>query len=203
MSNSFFEKLRPGKWIFFEFLIPPFDYFWILKRREWVYEWIIPGLLSFLVWKYFPIIPGGSAQPIDKLKDFAGLIINLVAILAGFTLAILTILVTASGDSITKLKSAKSATRSLNNSLISLYQETLNNFTFVVFVEFILLLYNVSIIVLIMAERAKSWANLFFALDLFLIFHIVALNLRNITNIYFIYWPEGVIQTCSKENDSE
>ncbi len=172
------------KYMYLEFLIPIKDYLVTLNLRELIFDWFIPIILSTIA--YFFLIPGIAKTDI---LNFNGYVINALAILIGFSITCITILSTSSNDNIKALKERKSK-RKIAGKLISLYQLIFITFSFVLFMEVIALLFNLIYFLIYSSSCINNYLRLFFALNLCFILHIVALNIRNISNFYFIHWNE-------------
>ncbi len=170
------------KIFYLEFFIPIRDYFVTIKFKEFSFEWIMPFILSILL--YFTIIPNLS---LEKMLNFNGYLINALAILIGFSITTITILSTSSNKNIDKLKD-KLSERNINHKVISLYQLIFITFSFVLFMEFFAIIFNLTYYSLYSASYVKSYSKFLFSINIFLMLHIIFLNLRNIANFYFIHW---------------
>ncbi|HMN16343.1 MAG TPA: hypothetical protein PKD03_01895 [Ignavibacteriaceae bacterium] len=172
-----------------EFLQPIFDYFTIIRRDEFLFEWITPIVLSFIL-----ILWGFKSISIEIVKEFNGYIINFLAILIGFSITCITILVGSESDSIKTLKE-KHCQRSIEKREITLYQLILISFSYAIIIEIVTLAYVLIFILVcdptISVDGNITSNNTYRYLTIgtvFLLFHIILLNLRNITNFYFVFW---------------
>ena len=82
------------KFIYTDFSFTIIDYIFTIKEREVVYEWIIPLALSILVYFKVDDIPGITIN-FDFIKSIISILINMFAILVGFTMAAIAIFTTA------------------------------------------------------------------------------------------------------------
>ncbi|WP_305462005.1 hypothetical protein [Photobacterium leiognathi] len=166
--------------IYYEYIFPIKDYFSITKRNELFFEW---GLsLFFAVILYFFVY---SNIEITELKNAASLIVNCLAILVGFSITCLTILASASEENILDLKKTMTE-RVLDNREISLYRLLVVNFIFLLILELLSLLCNFIFISISSLDIFKEFAALIYGAITIFTFVIFLLNIRNITNFYFI-----------------
>lgn len=172
------------EYIYLEFLWPIKDYFCTLEKNEFVYDWIIPILISCLA--YFLC---KNDLCYNQVATFSGYIINALAILIGFSITSITILATTDNERTKHLKSIKTR-RTIGNEPISLYQLIFITFTFALIVEIILLIINILSSINIGVLQDISTRRLIFAINTILLFHVVFLNIRNITNFYHIFWTK-------------
>jgi hypothetical protein len=61
-------------------------------------------------------------------------------------------------------------------------------FICVILVEFITLAYNLTYYLLWVNGFLTSYVRIIIAINIFLMLHIIMLNIRNITNFFFIFW---------------
>jgi len=171
-----------GKFIYIEFHIPIRDYLSILTWKEAFFDLIIPLIVAIVSYCFI-----FNCANIDKLATFTGLVINFLAILIGFSITSLTILSSESGNSFETLKKYDSK-RNIGNKPITGYQLILITFICVILVEFITLAYNLTYYLLWVNGFLTSYVRIIIAINIFLMLHIIMLNIRNITNFFFIFW---------------
>lgn len=172
------------KLFYFEFLIPIKDYFYTINKKEFIFEWLYPIILSICI--YFIILPGLT---IEHILNFNSYLINALAILIGFSITTITILSTSSNKNIDSLK-VKQSERKLDHQKISLYQLIFITYSFVLIMEFLAILYNLSYYLVYSSTFLVKYSKVTFSINIFLILHIILLNIRNIVNFYFIHWYE-------------
>ena len=175
----------PGKWLYLEFLIPVKDYMTTLKFREFNFEWGLPLLIAVLT--YFLIFRTGTYS--DDSIQFAESLLNVLGILFGFSIASLTLLTTVTNDGIERIKKALTDNRKINKKTINVYQLTIITFTFLLLLEVFGLLLNFSYVLIALFHPAlweEKW-KLFYALDVGLMAQVIAINIRNTSNIYFVF----------------
>lgn len=167
--------------LYVEFLHPIFHYSKTLKRNEAIFDLVIPFLMGAVA-AYF--IYGNNCSILPTSADsLFKTIITLLAILIGFTISSITIL-TSTGD---KLEN-KMTERKIGNSDINLYQLTNVIFTFTLFSEIITLVFNLIAVIMISynVSHVINHLNEFIIIDIFLLSHVLLLNVRNMSNFYFI-----------------
>ena len=171
--------------MYISFIHPLFDYFKTLKRQEFVYEWIIPIVIGII----FYLCLLGSIHS-DIIKEFNGYIINFIAILIGFSITCVVILVGSESQNIKDLKE-KDSERKLNNKPVRLYQLILICYIYSIIIEIFTLVYVLMVILLVdpFINNQPSMTYKYFTIGTFiLLLHIILLTIRNITNFYFSFW---------------
>lgn len=171
-----------GQCFYLEFLYPITDYFRTLNRKEAYFELALPLLIGILA--YWLSV---TAVNFEKLGSFIGYIINFLAILIGFSITAVTILSSESGHRFEMLQKAESK-RNIGGKTISTYQLILITFIYVILIEFFTLAYNLVCYLFLMNTILKSYYRLIIGVNIFLMFHVIMLNIRNVTNFYFIFW---------------
>jgi hypothetical protein len=177
----------PGKWLYLEFLIPVKDYMTTLKFREFCFEWCLPCLTA--IFTYLFVFRTGTYSNSEDSIRFAESLLNVLGILFGFSIASLTLLTTVSNDGIERIKNSLSKNRKIHGKTISVYQLTIITFTFLLILEIFGILVNF-IYILIALFHPDFWAlgwEIFYALDVGLAAQIIAINLRNTSNIYLVF----------------
>jgi hypothetical protein len=168
--------------LYLEFLYPITDYFRTLKRNEAYFELAMPLICAILV-NLFIL----TNINLEKLGSFIGYIINFLAILVGFSITAVTILSSESGQRFEILRKMETD-RKIGNKPIHGYQLILITFIYVILVEFFTLAYNLIYYLSWMNGIFISYYKIIISINIFLMFHVIALNIRNITNFYFIFW---------------
>ena len=167
-----------GKIVNLEFLIPTCDYFASLALRDWVWDWGLPTLISYLLHRFFldKITP-------EQAKELLGIQINCVAVLLGFSMACLTVFASSTNTNIETLKTESSGKRWGNE--FSLYQVMLANYTFSLIISIIAMIFTVVVYFLFLSKSPCSQA-LWVTTGVFLLLYILFLNIRNMTNFYHV-----------------
>ena len=152
----------------FYFLIEA--YIRTLTKKEVVYEIVMPLFVALA----FPYIFNITVN-----KDIIASIINLMAIILGFVVATITILLT-SGDNNLKLSKEFRLDKKVFGKDITLFRQLLILFFYIAFVAMI------ELIVSILTIYFGLYGKISTAINLFLIFHLILLSIRNLTNLFFI-----------------
>lgn len=171
------------KWVYSDFLILVFHYFALLNRREVVYEWVIPGILTTGA----ALVANFCGFCIDTgfLKQFVGALINLFAILVGFTITAVAVFVTidmAKNDFLSKASS-----RYIFGGPITWYHFIYLNLVYAIVVGVILLGLSLGSLLLLTIDSGKLSVAIFCVLT-FGTAHLLLLSMRNITNLYFAFF---------------
>lgn len=171
-----------GKCLYLEFLVPVNDYIETLKPKEALFDWLLPFVLSVFCYSFI------SYKKIAlDLDCIIGPIVNFLAILIGFSIACISVLSTSDNDNIKKLKEERS-TRKTGDNQISLYQHILITYIFSVIIELSCLLLNLTFLFAKQLVSIDAFNVFLYSVDVFLLAHIVFLNIRNVTNFYFVFW---------------
>lgn len=163
-------------------LYPFIDYFKMTTRVEKFFDFIIPIIIvGVLFW--FGIRNDNRLEIIKLIKDYLSLVINLLAILIGFSITGLTLFATGTSDNIVKLKEEKTK-RKLNGTFITLYQLLTNTISFTLILEIFTLL-SCCLYYLIYRNDYNFY---FFNTINGLVFSIIFINIRNSFNFYHIFF---------------
>jgi hypothetical protein len=163
-----------------EFLLLIVDYFKTLRRREFLLEWMAPLIIGVLC----AIIKSPEKDVIEILKALSSGGISLLGVLIGFSIAVLTILVTSSSENIQEIKNTKTDFIKSHKRL-SLFDLLLTNYAYSVVAEVLVLIVNILIASSMFSFEGRVQKFIIF-FDVFLLSHVLLLTLRNITNFYFI-----------------
>lgn len=160
-----------------------FDYFKVIKRNERNFEILFPAVLSLLIsmiYWYF-----------DKTKialiELSNLLPTVLAILIGFTITSLSVIVTSDNENIKMLKNYNSDERIVGGKIVSIYRLTLINFSYMLIALIVLLIIVLFtlFIVGIWDEFVVCFVMLLF--QVYLTIHIFLLMIRNITTFYLLH----------------
>ena len=174
-----------GRLLYLEFLIPVKDYLFTLKLKEFIFDWAIPVMLAILAY-IFILKPATFTK---ETNDFAGQILSVLGVLLGFSIASVTLLLTSTSQTIEQLKNTLAEGRKIGGMPISVYQLTLITFNILLFAEISGTLINLMYGLVASVDtdfREASW-KAFYAFDCFLITQVLALNIRNTTNMYMVF----------------
>lgn len=94
-----------GKYIYMEWLFPVKDYYCSIRKNEVFFEIIFPLLCALgCTYSYFRL---GKVH--NALDGLSGLLPTAISILIGFTVMLITLLLTSNGENINKLKATYTA----------------------------------------------------------------------------------------------
>ena len=168
--------------MFREFGLLILDYASILKRY-FISDMVVPAIITLLLL----LLPSENLVINDS---FVGHVITLLGILAGFNITALTVITTTSGPQILKLKSQKGTT--LNGRRITLFEELYIFISYSVLASFIIILFEtLGYIISIRSTFGPSIHLTLALLNVWAVLHILFLNIRNITLIYFSFLEKG------------
>jgi hypothetical protein len=173
-----------GAKIYGEWLIPVMDYYKTLKRNERNYEIISPLLIALIVTVIYYFY-GDSLRALIKLRD---ILPNALAILIGFTISCVTILISSDNATINILKDTESDNRIVRNKLISMYQWMLITFVYILIVQVFLLAFIFFVAFVLQIHQSRVFLTCALLIKVYFILHILLLLIRNITNFYFVFF---------------
>ncbi len=167
--------------LYVEFLFPIIDYARTLKLNEFLFDIALPFLIA-IVARYF-IVKNDCTIIVESADSLFKTVITLLSILIGFTVSSITILA-STGSKIEE----KMTDRHIGKTEINLYQLTNIFFTFALFSEVFTLVVNLISVIMLSynIQIVQTHLNELVVFDLFLLSHILLLNIRNMSNFYFI-----------------
>lgn len=169
--------------------VPVKDYF--ISRKKVFVKFFVPMLVALaplLLAIFFNI--GNSEKVPLTFSEFIDTQINIVAILISFSVAIITILVSADNKNIQCLKeteSNKNQYKPVNGKQLSLFQILLSNIAYNVIVEII---YLVSLIAISFMQNLLPIVMLKYitAICIFIILHVLSVLLESVAQMYLTFW---------------
>ncbi len=168
--------------------LPVRDYF--KSRKRLFLKFLIPLIVGAAV--FFGAVLFNNNNALNSFSEFIGVQVNIVAILLSFSVAIITILVSADNSNIAKLKDAPSSTdnyKPINKKQLSLFQVMLSSIAYnaVVEITYLVLLIGVSLIKEIIPVGAIKYLTAF---CVFLIVHILYVLLESVAQMYLTFWEK-------------
>lgn len=171
--------------------VPIKDYF--MSRKRVFIKFLVPMLIAvtaLLLAIFFNI--GNSEKVVLTFSEFIATQINIVAILISFSVAIITILVSADNKNIQCLKeteSNKNQYKPVNGKQLSLFQILLSNIAYNVIIEII---YLVGLITISLIENLFPIVSLKYltAICIFIILHILLVLLESVAQMYLTFWTD-------------
>lgn len=167
--------------MYIEFLFLINDYLKTITKRVFAFEWLLPLILSILI--FFLLFTGKSTAVTETFKNNS---INLLGILVGFSITIITILTTGQSKNLEEIKRIKTKIK-INGKLISVYRLLLINFTYSVVIEvFLIIIFLIYPLLKHNIPINRLTKYIIFSILVFLIIHILLLTIRNLTDFYLI-----------------
>lgn len=164
-----------------DFALPVLDYVSTINKKEAVYEWLIPCMAGVMSYLFF-----NTWTSIDLFKSFLSTLVNLFAILVGFTIAAIAVFTTA--DISTNKVLNKLSDREINGAKIAWFRYVYLNLIYSVVAEVAMLgIAFLSILI------SSSWPKSAFIISPFFVFgtlHCLFLSVRNITNLYLVFFDK-------------
>ena len=169
------------------------DYF-KTRKRVWL-KLIIAMIPCFAVLcVLFILLPQFSNNPLNSLKiteifkDFVEVQIGAIATLISFSIAIMTILVTADNENIRVLKKTESREcKKLKNESLNLFQVLLSNITYNILVEIIYLAILI-VFIFIQILVSISFIKIMFGVCAFFLAHILLTLIECVGQMYLTFW---------------
>lgn len=168
--------------------LPVRDYF--KSRKRLLLKFLIPLIVGVAV--FFGAVLFNNNNALNSFSEFIGIQINIVAILLSFSVAIITILVSADNSNIIKLKETPSSTENykpINRKQLSLFQVMLSSIAYnaVVEITYLVLLIGVSLIKEIIPVGAIKYLTAF---CVFVIVHVLYVLLESVAQMYLTFWEK-------------
>lgn len=170
------------KFIYTDFSFTILDYISTIKKREIVYEWLLPLIVSLIVYFKVEDIPGIKID-CEFIKSIISILINLFAILVGFTMAAIAIFTTADVSKIPILQ--KLSERKIRGNQIKNYRFVFLSLIYSAISSLFMLLVTLIFTIFLYFDK--------FSLAILVILtfgtlHVLFLSVRNITTLYFIFF---------------
>lgn len=161
-------------------LIILYDYY--RTRNLWGVLWnfIISAIICILVYKL--TTPCTLPSLIDSYINNS---LTVLSLIVGFSIALFTLIITASNPNIEELKKTKTKYK-IGNKFVSLFQHTLITMTYIILIECILLLF--SLLFPFFFENNTIYRKMAFYTHILLLSHIIICNIANTMNIYFVLY---------------
>jgi len=171
--------------------LPIFDYIKTRKRLWKKFLFPLFVAIGILVFAFVFDVKGGLNIE-SVFSNFVNIQISAVAILISFSMAIITILVSADNENICRLKEEKVSNlnyKPLNSEQLSLFQVLLTNISYNVLIEIIYLIILIGYIFLqlILPSGAMKYLT---AISIFFIMHILQTLMECVTQMYLTFWKK-------------
>lgn len=177
------SQIGLGKYVYTEWLFPIKDYYSSMRKNEIIFEIGVPLFFSVICLITYYCY----GKTFVALNGLAELLPTVISFLIGFTVMLITLLLTSSGENVKLLKSTETD-KSLYNKPITLFQGLHIQFSHSLFSEISLLL----IIFLYLFLKGVG-CPLFIGItilgaEIYLTLNILLSLLRGITNLYFSFY---------------
>lgn len=168
---------------YFEFRHVVWHYLQSLDLNEGIADWILPlGIMGLTYLCFLHLVP------MDARLAIADALISVLAILIGFSITSLTVLATASGDSIKAMKEHLTDKKvGKTGDKVSLHRLLHITYSYTLLVEIVALFSVLFFRFVYAANGVHHGSKAMFAFIGFLVLHILVLNVRNMTNFYFVF----------------
>lgn len=172
-----------GKYIYMEWLIPIKDYYFSIRKNEVIFEIAVPMLISAVCsFMYF-----SNGKVFIALNGLAELLPTAISILIGFTVMLITLLLTNSGDNVELLKTIESD-KVLYKKPVTLYQGLHIQFSHSLFSEIFLLLLIFLYLFLKGVGLHIAVGVVILGIEIYLTLNILLSILRGVANLYFSFY---------------
>jgi hypothetical protein len=171
------------KYCYTDFAFTILDYFSVINGREFIFEWLMPLLMAIA--SYFIVQYNIGEQSVSVfLNNFLSILTNLFAILVGFTIATVAIFTTADASKIETLN--KTSDREIRGKGIPWYRFIYVNLIYSAVAGIFMLILTLlsQLLTLVVKDEVIIAVLVMGAL------HSLLLSLRNITNLYFIFYEQ-------------
>lgn len=171
------------KYFYFEWIYPIKDYYKSSEKREKIFDMGVPLIISIIVM----LVCIFTDKSGDVSNELANPLFQLTSVLIGFSIMLVTILMTSGGSGIEELKN-RTIKKELYNENISLFQKLHIQFIYSLMAEVILLLIIMLFYFLHTSMEVYAFDDLFLLIFVYDILNILFSLIRGITNIYFSFY---------------
>lgn len=172
-----------GQILFMEWLFPVFDYYSSLRKSERRFEIMLPFLVAIVSSLIYVKIGKVSIA----LAALAELLPTAVSILIGFTVMLITLLLTTDSEQIRKLKDEITDNR-VRGKRINLYQKLHIQLTESLFSEVFLLLAVFAYLFFSGIASTLPMEVVFLIAEVYMTTHILLGIIRSITHLYCVFY---------------
>ncbi|HNU71746.1 MAG TPA: hypothetical protein PKL48_08565 [Thermodesulfobacteriota bacterium] len=170
------------KLVYLDVVIVALEYFMTLRGREVVYEWVIPAILAAMGSVVYCL--SGPYVTVVFLGQFTAALINLFAILVGFTIATVAVFTTTDKERNHFL--SQISDRQIGVTQITWYRFIYIHLIYAIIAGIILLAMTLCSLLLI--ERSDFMRLMIFLVLVFGASHVLLLTMRNVTNLYYAFF---------------
>lgn len=171
--------------------VPVIDY--LKSRKKMFLKFLFPFFLGLIALSFALLFNFGEEKVIVEIfSDFINVQINIVAILISFSVAIITILVSADNENIRQLKDRTSSEKNykeVNGKRLSLFQIMLSNIAYNTTIE---VFYLILLIAIALTKTIVPIVALKIILSfcVAVIVHIFTVLLESVSQMYLTFWEK-------------
>ena len=176
-----------SSFIYTEWLRPIVDYYLAIKKNEAMFEIVLPAITAVICACLYYIYGDVSRA----LRALADLLPTAISILIGFTVMLITLLLTSSGENIDNIKKIITD-KKIHGKAITLYQGLHIQFSHLLFSEVLLMLIVFFYLFLTGLGWDKGKNIAFLGIEVYLTLNILLSILRGIVNLYFSFYRSNV-----------
>ena len=177
------QRFGLGKLIYMEWLFPVKDYYFSLRKNEIVFELLIPACIASICTLLYHL----HDKVLIALVGLSELLPTAISILIGFTVMLITLLLTSSGKNVEFLKENE-LDKMLYGKKINLFQGLHIQFSHSLFSEIVLLLTILAFLFWNGLVIPYVVAIVFLWIEVYLTLNILFSILRGITSLYFSFY---------------
>ena len=177
------SKKTIGRILYFEWVILVIDYFESISLKEKIFDVLMPFGVGIII----SIICMCCGKTNFATKQLADVLISLISILIGFSVMLVTLLLTSGGKGIEELKEIKTD-KIIYNEKVSLFQKLHIQFTFSLICEISLLIIILAYYFFTTVANIGNVEILFLVIFISMTLNILLSILRGIVNVYFVYY---------------
>lgn len=176
-----------GKHFYTEWLVLIVDYYASLRNNDRVFEVLLPGVVAVICTSIYSKL----GMVFVALDGMAELLPTADSVLIGFTVLLITLLLTSNGNSIDKLRGI-TLEKQLHGKKIDLFQGLHIQFSHSLLSEIELLIYILAYLFFKGCGMEIWIACVFLSVEIYLTLNVLMSIIRGITNIYFSFYKKDV-----------
>lgn len=177
-----------------DILFATHDYFTTRSLKKHANKLSVAGIPAIAAWTILRYVPIDETIKIDEIfSNFINIQISAIAILISFSIAIITIMVSADNENIRRIKNIESTDcKKLKRTgeKLSLFQVLLSNITYNVFIEAVYLIMLI-FCVFLQIFIPENIIVIFMGVCVFFVIHIFHVLLESVGQMYLTFWKNG------------
>jgi len=167
------------------------DYFSTRPLKKHTVKVMVAGIPAIIIWLVLKFVCTNPTIKTEEIfNSFVNVQISAIAILISFSIAIITIMVSADNDNIKKIKATPSTEcKKLKRTgeIMNLFQVLLSNITYNIFVEATYLILLILCVFLQMFIQ-ESQIKILMGICIFFVIHIFHVLLESVGQMYLTFW---------------